>query len=171
MPLTLILGGARSGKSAHAVTLAGEARSTTTTFIATAPHHLDADLDERIERHVADRPSDWTTVEAPIELADAIRAAADGVVIVDCLSLWTSNLMAAGHDDHDIEETARRCVHVAAERHDEILVVSNEVGLGVHPTSDLGRRYRDVHGRVNQLWAARADVALLLVAGRAMRLT
>jgi adenosyl cobinamide kinase/adenosyl cobinamide phosphate guanylyltransferase len=164
--LVVLLGGARSGKSVLAVQLTGE----TATLVATATAG-DAEMEERIRRHRAQRPAAWTTVEEPV----ALRAALAGVdpeqaLVVDCLSLWISNLIAAGWEDGVIEEEARGVAAAAAARAGLTVAVSNEVGLGIVPVTPLGRRYRDVLGRVNATWAAAADRALLVVAGRVVEL-
>lgn len=164
--LTLILGGARSGKSAFAVEL-GRQHGSGVTMIATATA-LDADMAERIARHRAERPG-WDTIEEPRDLAGALqRVSAGQLALVDCLTLWVSNLMLYELDEPTILDRAAAAAAVAARRSAPTVVISNEVGLGVHPPSELGRRYQDALGRVNQLWAAAADRALLLVAGRAL---
>lgn len=166
--LTLLLGGARSGKSALAVEL-GRRHRGPVTFLATCPA-LDEDLATRIVRHRSERPP-WPTIEEPYDLAGALgRCGEDDLVIVDCLTLWVSNLSLRGDDDDAIEGLAGAAAEVAATRTGPTVTVSNEVGLGLHPDSALGRRYRDLLGRVNQIWAARAGTTLLLVAGRAVRL-
>lgn len=164
--LTLLLGGARSGKSSLAVEL-GRRHDGPVTFIATL-QPFDDDLTRRVARHRGERP-DWPTVEAPVDLLDALRAA-EGLVIVDCLTLWVNNLLHRGHTEDEIEAAASEAATAAAGRLEPTVVVSNEVGLSVHPETELGRRYRDVLGRVNQQWARAADRTLLLVAGRALRL-
>ncbi len=175
MPLTFLTGGARSGKSTLAVELA-QRSARPVTFVATAPvsppdsPEHDADMTERIARHVDERPRHWTTIEAQVDLAGAVDAAAGTFTIIDCLTLWVSNLMWAGIDDSAIIERAEATAQRCAEAADPIVVVTNEVGLGVHPDTALGRRYRDVLGSVNQRWATRAQHAYLLVAGRALRL-
>jgi adenosylcobinamide kinase / adenosylcobinamide-phosphate guanylyltransferase len=170
MPLTVLLGGARSGKSSLAVEI-GRRHDGPVVFIATAPP-IDADMEERIEHHRSERPASWITVEEPIELHDALEATDhDALVIVDCLTLWVSNLMYAGRSDADVSERASAVSGMAAGRRSPVVVISNEVGLGVHPETPLGRRYRDLLGRVNQIWTAAADTSLLLVAGRAIALS
>jgi adenosylcobinamide kinase / adenosylcobinamide-phosphate guanylyltransferase len=168
-PLTLLLGGARSGKSALAVEI-GRRHTGGVTFIATSPPpDDDHDLAGRIARHRAERPS-WPTIETPIDLAEALDRAGDDLAIVDCLTLWVSNLVRRGDSDEAVEQLAADVACRGAHRTAPTVVVTNEVGLGVHPATDLGRRYRDLLGRVNQRWAAVADRALLLVAGRAIPL-
>jgi adenosyl cobinamide kinase/adenosyl cobinamide phosphate guanylyltransferase len=167
--LTLLLGGARSGKSALAVEI-GRRHEGPVTFIATSPPALDGDLAARIARHRAERPA-WPTIEEPIDLAGALASAGDGLAIVDCVTLWVNNLLHRGDDERTIETAAADVAQTTAARRGPTVVITNEVGLGVHPTTDLGRRYRDLLGRVNQRWAAAADTSLLLVAGRAIPLT
>jgi adenosyl cobinamide kinase/adenosyl cobinamide phosphate guanylyltransferase len=138
-------------------------------LVATASA-LDVDMAQRIDAHRADRP-DWPTIEEPTDLIGALRSVPDGVfVIVDCLTLWVSNLMWAGRTDDEVDELAADAATVAVSLATPVVVVTNEVGMGVHPDTPLGRRYRDVLGRANQAWAASADDALLMMAGRALRL-
>ncbi|MEM1332991.1 MAG: bifunctional adenosylcobinamide kinase/adenosylcobinamide-phosphate guanylyltransferase, partial [Actinomycetota bacterium] len=103
-------------------------------------------------------------------LVGALHDADEAMVIVDCLTLWVSNLMWRDRTDVEIHEAAERTADVARRRGAPTVVVSNEVGLGIHPETELGRRYRDTLGRVNQVWARAADTSLLLVAGRALPL-
>jgi adenosyl cobinamide kinase/adenosyl cobinamide phosphate guanylyltransferase len=168
MALTLLLGGARSGKSALAARLA-EAGSRPVVFIATATAG-DEEMAERIRRHRASRPRQWTTVEEPLDVRAALEEAqADATVIVDCLSLWVANLLGAGWTPERIEGEAAPAAELAARR-EHTIAVTNEVGLGVVPATPLGREYRDVLGRVNASWAEAAEQALLVVAGRILPL-
>ena len=163
MSLTFLVGGARSGKSALAVDLA-RMWGGAVTVIATAEPG-DEDMAERIQAHRDSRPTEWTTVEEPFELASAIdRAAVDAAVVVDCISLWVANVL-----DQDVDARNEAAV-AAALRRERAIVVSNEVGLGIVPASQLGRRYRDVLGRVNARWASAADEAVFVVAGKMLRL-
>ncbi len=167
--LTVILGGARAGKSSLAERLAS-AQGAPVTVIATA-RPSDADMRARIARHQADRPVGWTTIEEPLNLVVALdHVAPDACVIIDCLTVWTSNLMAEPQKTADIEAEARRISATAAARPGATIVVSNEVGMGVHPETELGMRYRDVLARVNATWARAADRAVLVVAGRVLEL-
>jgi adenosyl cobinamide kinase/adenosyl cobinamide phosphate guanylyltransferase len=169
MGLTLLLGGARSGKSALAQRLAGRWGGPVT-VVATGQAR-DAEMAERIARHRAARPAGWGTVEEPLELAAALAAAdGDAFVVVDCLTLWVSNLLEQGLDDAEVEARARAAAAAAAARAAPTVAVSNEVGAGIVPAEPLARRYRDLLGQVNAAWAAAADQALLLVAGRAVPL-
>jgi adenosylcobinamide kinase / adenosylcobinamide-phosphate guanylyltransferase len=163
MTLTLLLGGARAGKSALALRHAA-ASGRPVVFIATAQAH-DAEMAERIVRHREERDPRWATVEEPGDLGGALATASpEACVIVDCLTLWVANLLA--RDDEEIARLAAEAAELAAGRPGPTIAVSNEVGMGVVPASAVGRRYRDVLGRVNALWAARADAAALVVAGR-----
>jgi adenosyl cobinamide kinase/adenosyl cobinamide phosphate guanylyltransferase len=171
--LTFLIGGARSGKSTLAVQM-GEHHGGPVHFLATA-EAFDDDLRARIARHRAERPAGWTTVEVPLDLADAVAAApADAFLIVDCLTVWLANLLEHVPVAADRALAADQLVAALRGRGmvgtGPTVVVSNEVGMGVHPETPLGRRYRDDLGRVNQLVAAVADRSLLLVAGRAVRL-
>ncbi|MDQ3739286.1 MAG: bifunctional adenosylcobinamide kinase/adenosylcobinamide-phosphate guanylyltransferase [Actinomycetota bacterium] len=169
--LTLLLGGARSGKSALAVEwgrsheLAGGAVQ----FLATAPVS-DPSMSGRIERHRLERP-DWPTIEEPHDLAAAVTECGEqALVIVDCLTLWVSNLTQRGDHEDEILEVAGRAVAAAGARTGHTVVISNEVGLGIHPPAELGRRFRDLLGLVNGLFAAGSQQALFLVAGRVLEL-
>ena len=169
MALTFLTGGVRSGKSRLAVTLA-ERYAGPVFFIATAEAG-DAEMAARIAVHRAERPSGWHTVEAPRDLPAALSKVPDGaMVVIDCVSLWVSNELGAGLDGASIEAAARAVATCAAERTGPVVCVSNEVGSGIIPINALARTYGDVLGRVNQRLAAVAAPALLIVAGRALRL-
>jgi adenosylcobinamide kinase/adenosylcobinamide-phosphate guanylyltransferase len=163
--LVVLLGGARSGKSALAVDLARRSGAAVT-VIATA-EALDAEMAERIAAHRAERPAGWRTVEEPLELRAAIEDVPPAdTLVLDCLSLWVANVL----ERDSVEREAAAAARVAAARPGLTVAVSNEVGLGVVPATPLGRAYRDVLGRVNAAWVAVADDAALVVAGRALRL-
>ncbi len=166
--LTVLLGGARSGKSSLALDI-GLRHDGPVTYIATATA-LDEDMADRIDRHRAERPPGWTTIEERTDLVGAMNAAGDSLAIVDCLTLWTSNVMWEGRSDAEIHELAVEAARHAARRSAPVVAVTNEVGLGIHPETDLGRRYRDVLGRVNQVWAGESTRSLLLVAGKVLEL-
>jgi adenosylcobinamide kinase/adenosylcobinamide-phosphate guanylyltransferase len=169
MALTFLLGGARSGKSALAVRSASSWRGPVV-FVATGTA-VDEDMAERIRRHRAERPPGWTTVEEPVQLHEVLRSVpTDACLLVDCLSLWVANLLEAGWQDDAVEEEASVVAVTVASRDALTLVVSNEVGLGVVPETPLGRRYRDVLGRVNAIFAEAASEPLLVIAGRKIRL-
>lgn len=169
MVFTFLTGGARSGKSSLALELAADHKAVT--FIATAPNIPgDDDLAARVALHRAERPPHWATIEEPHDLVGALDRAGSTFAVVDCLTLWVNNLLWRGDDPAQIEVTARRAAELAAARPASTVVVSNEVGLGIHPHTEVGRTYQDLLGRVNTTMAATADRALLLVAGRALRL-
>jgi adenosylcobinamide kinase / adenosylcobinamide-phosphate guanylyltransferase len=162
--LVVLVGGARSGKSRLAVEWAGNAGAPVT-FIATGEAG-DAEMAERIEHHRRERPAEWTTVEEPVEVAEALAAVPDGdTAIVDCLSLWVANL-----DGNGIEAASGEAARAAGARAGLTIAVTNEVGLGIVPDNALARAYRDELGRVNAQWVEAADEAWFVVAGRKLRL-
>ncbi|MDX8434940.1 bifunctional adenosylcobinamide kinase/adenosylcobinamide-phosphate guanylyltransferase [Mesorhizobium abyssinicae] len=159
--LTFIIGGARSGKSAHAETLV-TASPSPWAYIATAEAY-DDEMRERIALHRARRGEGWATVDAPLDLAAAIEALPDQQpVLIDCLTLWLTNHMLA---ERDLDAECRRLVDVLSRPRGPWFVVSNEVGLGIVPDNALARRFRDAAGRLNQQVAAVANTVLLMVAG------
>ena len=169
MALTLLTGAARSGKSAIAARMA-LAHGGPVTFIATGEPR-DEEMAERIARHRAERPPSWRTVEEPVRLEDAIASAApDAFVIVDCLTLWVSNLLEKGLDADNVAARAAEATKAAAARTPPVVVVTNEVGAGIVPMHPESRAYRDLMGRVNAIVAGGAERALLAVAGRVLRL-
>ena len=167
MALTLLLGGARSGKSSLAVRL-GRGWDIPVAFVATATSD-DADMAARIAHHRSERPRSWTCVEEPLDLAGALGECGENGAIVDCLTVWVANLLDTRSPAEAVAE-AGRVAAVAAARPAPTIAVSNEVGLGVHPATPAGREFRDALGRVNALWTEVADEALFLVAGRAVEL-
>jgi adenosyl cobinamide kinase/adenosyl cobinamide phosphate guanylyltransferase len=166
----VLLGGARSGKSRLAVDL-GRSWRGDVTFVATAEAR-DADMAERIKRHQDERSPTWRLVEEPQELTavEALAPDRSELVIVDCLPLWLANVMEAGQTDEAILGRATTVAANARNRVGPVLVVTNEVGLGVVPATSLGRRFRDLLGSVNQTFVAEAETVRLVVAGRALRL-
>lgn len=169
MSLTVLLGGARSGKSTLALRR-GLAYDGPVCFIATATAG-DEEMAARISRHRAERPQQWETIEEPLHLDAALaRARDEALVIVDCLTLWVSNLLAAGAAGEEIDEHAARAARQAATRTAPVVAVGNEVGMGIVPADPLTRRFRDVHGRVNATWVAHASQASLVIAGASLRL-
>jgi adenosylcobinamide kinase / adenosylcobinamide-phosphate guanylyltransferase len=169
MSLLLLLGGARSGKSALAVRL-GRASGRQVVIVATAESR-DDEMAERIRRHRAERPDEWLLVEEPIDLPGALVAAEpDAFLLVDCLSLWVANLLERGSTPAAVESEAVTAAALAAKRPGPTVAVSNEVGLGVVPATPLGRSYRDVLGRVNAAWGEEAQDVAFVVAGRLLPL-
>src|SRR5512133_942023 len=168
MAMTLLLGGAASGKSRTAATLAGRT-GLPVTVLATA-EALEDERAARIARHKRERPDGWSVMEEPLDLTGAVGRAR-GATIVDCLTLWVSNLLGYDLGDDEIGERAAAAAAACAARPEPTIVVSNEVGSGIVPMNPLARRYRDVLGRVNATFADEADVVALLIAGRAVRLS
>jgi adenosylcobinamide kinase / adenosylcobinamide-phosphate guanylyltransferase len=167
MGYVLVLGGARSGKSDLAHRLGLES-GRHVTFVATATAG-DDEMARRIAHHRSLRPEGWTTVEAPLEVVAAIDAVPAGeFVIVDCLTLWVSNLLADGRPPNDIRSVAEDAAREMA-RCDGV-VVSNEVGLGIVPANEVARTFRDVLGAVNAAFARCSERSVLMVAGRALEL-
>lgn len=167
--LALIGGGARSGKSRFAQAEA-MARGRRRVYVATAEAG-DDDMRARIARHAAERGDDFRTVEAPIELARALASIDDAdVVVVDCLTLWISNLCCADLGADAIEARVDAVARILSARARDYLVVTNEVGLGVVPDNALARHYRDVMGRAHQRLAAEADEVYLGAMGVMLRL-
>jgi adenosylcobinamide kinase/adenosylcobinamide-phosphate guanylyltransferase len=154
LTLVVYVGGARSGKSTLAVERA-RTHGAPVTFIATGEAG-DDEMAERIERHKAERPAGWTTIEEPVDVQGALASVSDtDTVVIDCLSLWVAN----GGDGA-----------VPAPRIGLTIAVTNEVGLGIVPVNALARAYRDDLGRVNAAWVAASNEAYFVVAGRALRL-
>lgn len=166
--LTLLLGGARSGKSSLAVDIATRTQREVV-FIATA-QALDSDMQERINRHQKERPQ-WLTLEEPFDIASAIKKApSSACIIIDCLTLWVSNLMIRETSEQEINSACTKSLSAISQRSGKTIVISNEVGLGIVPETALGREYREILGRVNQQWTRAAHQSLFLVAGRVIPL-
>jgi adenosyl cobinamide kinase/adenosyl cobinamide phosphate guanylyltransferase len=161
--VTLILGGARSGKSRHGEALIG-ALPPPWTYIATA-EAWDDEMAARIAAHRDRRDARWRTVEAPLALPDRLREAAEAPVLVDCLTLWLTNLMLGGHD---VTAATDSLLAALAARAAPTVLVANEVGLGIVPEHRLGRDFRDAAGILHQKLAAQADRVLFMVAGLPM---
>lgn len=162
MSLTFILGGARSGKTAHALERARRLPRERLIMIATA-QALDGEMTERIARHQAERGDTWTTIEAPLDLAGAVRGLAAGdVAVVDCLTLWLTNQMMA---EAQIAPAVADLVEALAQSPAALVVISNEVGQGIVPDNALARRFRDEAGWMHQKVAAAADRVEVIWAG------
>ena len=156
MSVTLVLGGARSGKSRFAESLCKVPRS----YIATA-QGFDDEMKARIDKHRVDRGAAWATLEAPLDLVGAFQRA-HGDVLVDCLTLWLTNLVIV---EKDAEAEIDAFVVALSRVTQKTLIVSNELGLGLVPEHGLSRRFRDLHGVMNQRVAAAADCVVFMVAG------
>lgn len=157
--VTFVLGGARSGKSARALALAEPPRL----FVATG-EPLDDEMTARIDAHKAERGPDWGLIEEPLDLAGVLadRVPAGTCLVIDCLTLWLSNLM---HHEHDVVTERGRLVDALVKTEAQVILVSNEIGLGLSPMESLSRRFRDEQGRLNQAVAAVADRVEFVVAG------
>lgn len=171
-PLTLILGGARSGKSSYAQSLA-EATGKTVTFLATA-QALDEEMVARIRKHRLERPGSWETLEVPFAIASHVRQIKSKMVMLDCITLLVNNLMMQFVKDDLVEEApftqsvqkeVEELIKNIREHNQDWLLVSNEVGLGLVPPYQMGRVYRDVLGWANQRLARAADRVIFMVAG------
>lgn len=164
MTTTIVLGGARSGKSAYAQARAEDAAgSERRPIMIVTAQAFDHEMTDRIARHQADRDARWVTVEAPVDLVAAIAALRpDDVAVVDCLTLWLSNMMAV---ETDIEAACTALVAAAASCPATLMLVSNEVGWGIVPDNALARQFRDHAGRLHQHLTRVADEAVLVVAG------
>ncbi|MBX3499561.1 MAG: bifunctional adenosylcobinamide kinase/adenosylcobinamide-phosphate guanylyltransferase [Alphaproteobacteria bacterium] len=162
-PVTLVLGGARAGKSGYALALLGGGL-----FVATAEAG-DAEMAERIAVHRAERGQAWMTIEEPLDLALVLRRHADEAraILVDCLTLWLSNLM---HRDRDIDAATDELLAALDARAGQTVLVANEVGLGIVPDNPLARRFRDAQGMLNRRVAQRADRVVFMAAGLPMML-
>lgn len=176
--ITLLLGGVRAGKSGKALALASayaSAHACEVLFVATA-QAFDDEMSQRIAAHKSERPAHWHTLEEPVDIATNIISALHGrpnigVIVIDCLTLWVSNLLLSASDSDNVEaQVGARTVELLTAISQlptpiHVVIVSNEVGLGIVPPTALGRKYRDALGRANQLVAAAADHVTLMVAG------
>lgn len=163
----LILGGVRGGKSREAMRMAAALPSGFRgAFLATA-QALDADMRERIARHQAERPKGWATLEEPYDVARACEKLAGryDVVVLDCLTIWVANLLLRRDKEAAILDAADSLARFIALRSFTLIIVSNEVGAGVHPPTEVGLRFRDLLGDVNQRIAAAVDRVTYMVAG------
>ncbi|OAN60160.1 bifunctional adenosylcobinamide kinase/adenosylcobinamide-phosphate guanylyltransferase [Sphingomonas sp. TDK1] len=167
MTSLFVLGGARSGKSRYAQQRA-ESLTGDLIYVATA-QAFDDEMEDRISRHRADRDARWSTLDVPLDLPAAILANAgpSHVLLVDCLTLWTSNLMFA---ERDLDAETEALATAVADAGGPVILVANEVGLGIVPDNALARRFRDAAGRLNQAIAAAADEVQFLAAGLPLRL-
>ncbi len=165
MSATLVIGGCRSGKSDHALCLAAACPGRQKVFIATCIPR-DAEMQQRVKNHQTKRGSEWLTVEIATDLVPALdkHGSADAI-IVDCLTLWVSNLMEAGLDDSRLLARAQELAGHLAQSHTPVFVVSNEVGTGIVPQNQLARRFRDLAGAVNRIIAGACSQVVWMVAG------
>jgi adenosylcobinamide kinase/adenosylcobinamide-phosphate guanylyltransferase len=167
--LILVLGGAASGKSDIALRLSGG--KTPKAFVATG-QGLDAEMSTRIARHQATRSSDWATFEIPVDMAQWFGDHANGysTIVIDCVTLWLSNLQEQGKNDSAIKDKVSELLKVMRSSPATIVLVSNELGMGLVPVGESVRKFRDLAGWVNQQIAAAADEVHLVVSGIALRM-
>lgn len=163
--IIFILGGARSGKSRKAIILAKEIGGKVG-FIATC-QPLDKEMARRISAHKKARPAPWKTFECPKDIVKVLKIIGNGfnVIIIDCLTLWVSNLLLTGSEEKKIEHEIKLALTLLKKIKASLIIVSNEVGLGIVPDNELGRSFRDIAGRVNQMVAREADEVLFMAAG------
>ncbi|MCI0411272.1 bifunctional adenosylcobinamide kinase/adenosylcobinamide-phosphate guanylyltransferase [bacterium] len=160
--VVLITGGARSGKSRMALELASG--HSPRIFLATA-EALDQEMKDRIRKHQLDRGDDWITLEEPVFLAQTLERRSTGTMVVDCITLWLSNLLMRSYNRQQIETEVARLVEALQARASTTIVVTNEVGMGIVPENDSGRLFRDLAGIANQRIAEVADRVIFMVSG------
>ncbi|MEM9061350.1 MAG: bifunctional adenosylcobinamide kinase/adenosylcobinamide-phosphate guanylyltransferase [Pseudomonadota bacterium] len=158
---TLVLGGARSGKSARALELAVDSPRT---FVATA-EPIDGEMAERISLHQAERGPEWGLIEAPLAITDSIKKHTEGTLLIDCLTIWLNNLM---YHERDVAAETARLIEALGAARAPVVLVSNEVGLSIAPENALARRFRDAQGRLNQQVAAVVERVEFIAAGLPM---
>ena len=163
---TLIIGGCRSGKSRHALALGEQAAGGRKIFLATC-NPQDSEMRLRVQRHKAERGTHWQTVEEPLEIHRAIRKHGTnaGICLVDCLTLWMTNLFLAHEDDKAVDQFITRLCQLISNPPCDLILVTNEVGSGSVPENPMARRFRDMAGRTNQQVAAVCRTVILMVAG------
>jgi len=163
--IIFVLGGARSGKSAYAVELANQQKKKVA-FIATC-EPLDKEMRERIRFHKKDRPSNWKTFEEPLFVSRVFKRIGNkyAIILIDCLTLLISNLLLKGYKEKNIEEEVSKILFALKKNKAKSIIVSNEVGLGIVPDSKLGRDFRDIAGRINQIVAKKSDEVFFLLSG------
>lgn len=164
--ITLVIGGCRSGKSSHALGLANALSGTRKLFIATSVP-TDPEMEDRVVKHQQERGNSWITAEEPLEIANIIdeRSGSSDVILVDCLTLWTSNLMFNNLEQPAIELRLQGLASSLGRACCPVILVSNEVGAGIVPENALARQFRDMAGFVNQRIATVADRVVWMVAG------
>lgn len=168
--LVFIVGGARSGKSSHALRIASSRPGRKKVYVATA-QSLDSEMASRIEAHRNERGEGWETIEEPLDIRKALDACGAGaVVVIDCLTLWLSNLMHSGFADEAVKEAVKGLAEASASSPSLVVAVSNEVGLGLVPENALARRFRDLSGWMNQRMAESAREAWFVASGLPLRL-
>ena len=164
--VVFVIGGCRSGKSRYALETAGNVAGSRKIFIATCVPH-DAEMQQRVDRHQKERGQDWQTLEAPVDLPRAVAESSRqaDVLLIDCLTLWISNLLLTIEDDELIAERIFSLARNLGSASCPVVLVSNEVGTGIVPENQLARRFRDLVGTANQTIAEQADKVVWMVAG------
>jgi adenosylcobinamide kinase/adenosylcobinamide-phosphate guanylyltransferase len=164
--ITLVLGGARSGKSSYALKLVGRSARDKVAFVATC-EALDDEMKRRIALHRKSRPRHWKTFLAAEKISPILTRIGNDFnwIVIDCLTLFTSNMMLKRRPERRIEEEAVKAVRLLKRKRANSVIVSNEVGLGIVPDTKLGRDFRDIAGRVNQAVAREADSLFFMVSG------
>jgi adenosyl cobinamide kinase/adenosyl cobinamide phosphate guanylyltransferase len=168
--LILVLGGARSGKSNFAMAQAKNYKSVL--YIATYRRTNDGEMEERIRNHKKVRPKDWKIEEEPVGLSSTIKKRADDfdIVLIDCITLWVSNLILKKKSAEEISGITQELINAIKKANSEFIIVSNETGLGVVPDTKLGREFRDIAGRVNQAIARSSEEVYFVTAGIPMKI-
>jgi adenosylcobinamide kinase/adenosylcobinamide-phosphate guanylyltransferase len=164
--ITFVLGGARSGKSRFALEIAKKYNSKKTAFVATS-EALDKEMGERIAIHKKTRPKEWKTFEEPILVSLILRKIVNKyeVIILDCLTLFVSNLLLKDYKETEIEEEINKILSIFKSTNVKVIIVSNEVGLGIVPENKLAREFRDIAGRVNQIVAKKSNDVHFMISG------
>ncbi len=164
--ITFVIGGCRSGKSDYALNRANEIKTGIKYFVATSVP-TDAEMEKRVQKHQGERGPEWQTIEEPVKLHEIIDQYAPkaGVILVDCLTLWVSNLMFASYDSDQVEAAVLKLEKSLEQSECPVFLVSNEVGLGIVPENTLARQFRDFAGLVNRRIAKAADKVVMTVAG------
>jgi len=168
---TLVLGGCKSGKSRHAQKIAESLTPGRRLYLATCVP-LDQEMRDRVQRHQDDRDRTWVTVETPLDIAEIIsqKSSDHGVILLDCLTLWVTNMIMEGMEQPEIIEKTRSLSDVIKQSDCPVIAVSNEVGAGIVPENKLARMFRDVQGIVNQIVASEMDRVVVTFAGIPMTL-
>jgi len=163
--MIFITGGCRSGKSRYALDYANRHFSKKSYLATCEP--LDEEMARRIENHKKARGPEWQTIEEPVEIVDRIAkdGVEEGVILLDCITLWLSNLLLGWDDDRRVMDEVGRLTEALRENPGSFIIVSNEVGMGIVPADPLGRRFRDLSGMANQRLAQQADTVIFMVSG------
>jgi adenosylcobinamide kinase/adenosylcobinamide-phosphate guanylyltransferase len=166
---TLIIGGCRSGKSAHALNLADQIKGRPKIFVATCIP-LDKEMQQRVNHHKKERGKRWQTIETPLSVPEVlITHAADArIILIDCLTLWVSNLLIENEDLEFVKEQGRKLASSVQNCACPVILVANEVGLGIVPDNRIARLFRDAAGMINQVIAAACQKVVMTVAGIAV---